>query len=126
MSEAIIPVVNTLITSVVSLAVAFGTWHVTIKKDREKQVEEVKTILNEHREEYISGIRDVKDDVSQVQATVQSQIGIIEYEIKTLSDRVDKHNNVLERTYDLENVVAVQREQIRNLTDNVDAIRRNN
>ena len=123
MTEAMIPVVNTVISSGISLLVAFGTWHVTMKKDREKQVEQVKAILNEHREEYLSGIRDVKDDVSQVQATMQNQTGIIELKLNTLSDRVDKHNNLVERMYHLEESDAVRQEQIRILAGNIDSMK---
>lgn len=123
MTETMIPVVNTLISSGISLIVAFGTWHVTMKKDREKQVEQVKAILNEHREEYLSGIRDVKDDVSQVQATMQNQTGIIELKLNTLSDRVDKHNNLVERMYHLEESDAVRQEQIRILAGNIDSMK---
>ena len=118
-----IPVVNTVISSGISLLVAFGTWHVTMNKDREKQVEQVKAILNEHREEYLSGIRDVKDDVSQVQATMQNQTGIIELKLNTLSERVDKHNNLVERMYHLEESDAVRQEQIRILAGNIDSMK---
>jgi hypothetical protein len=116
MSDAII---TALISAVSSLVVAFGTWHLSIKKDREKQTEEIKGVLSDHREEYLSGIRSVQDDISKVNATVQNQISIVELEIKTLSDRVDKHNNVIERTYRLEQESAVQAEQIRNLQGKV-------
>lgn len=123
MTEAMIPVLNTVISSGISLLVAFGTWHVTMKKDREKQVEEVKTILNSHREEYLSGIRSVQDDVTQVNATVQQQIGIIELKLDTLNERVDKHNNLVERMYHLEECDAVRQEQIRILAGNIDTMR---
>ena len=112
MTEVYIPVVNTLISSGISLAVAFGTWHVTMKKDREKQVDEVKEILNKHREEYLKGIRDVQDDVTNVNATIQTEIAVIDEKISTLSDRVEKHNNVIERTYALETRLAVIEERV--------------
>lgn len=114
MSDAII---TAIISAVSSLIVAFGTWNISIKKDREKQTEELKCILSDHREEYLSGIRSVQDDISKVNATVQNQIAIVEYEIKTLSDRVDKHNNVIERTYKLEQKTAVQDEQIKHIME---------
>ena len=63
MTEAYIPIVNTLISSGISLIVAFGTWHVTMKKDREKQTEEVKQVLDKHREENLSRIQELKDEV---------------------------------------------------------------
>ena len=122
MSDAYIPVLNTIISSAISLIVAFGTWHVSMKKDREKQMDEVKDMLMEHREEYLSGIRSVQDDISQVQSTVQNQIGIIEYEIKTLSDRVDKHNNLIERTYKLEKDSALQDEQLTDMRRRIEKL----
>lgn len=123
MTETMIPIVNTLISSGISLLVAFGTWHITMKKDREKQVDEVKEVLNKHREEYLSGIRSVQDDVTQVNATVQQQIGIIELKLDTLNERVDKHNNLVERMYHLEESDAVRQEQIRILAGNIDTMR---
>ena len=124
MTEAYIPVLNTLITSGISLAVAFGTWHVTIRKDREKQTEEVKKILNDHREEYLSGIQDVKDEVKSVKSTVELNQALTNEKIDTLSERVEKHNGVIERTFKLETEMAVAKEEIGVIKNNVDAIRR--
>lgn len=113
MSDAYIPVLNTIITSLISLFVAFGTWHVSMKKDREKQMDEVKDMLMDHREEYLSGIREVQDDITQINATVQNQISIIDVKLDTLSDRVERHNQVIDRTYALERQTALHDEQIR-------------
>lgn len=123
MTEAYIPLVNTVISSAISLAVAFGTWHVSMKKDREKQVEEVKKILDNHREEYLTGIRDVKDEVSESKATVQTYIAVTNEKIDTLSDRVERHNNVIERTYKLETDMAVAKEEINIIKGNVDRMK---
>lgn len=117
MNDAII---TTLISSGMSLLIAFGTWHVSMKKDREKQTEEVKNMLTTHREEYLSGVRSVQEDITQVQSTVQNQVSLIEYEIKTLSDRVNKHNEVIERTFNLEKNTALHEEQIKNINQRID------
>lgn len=117
MSETII---TTLITAVSTLLVTFVTCYFTIRKDREKQVEEIKGILNKHREEYLSGIRDVQDDITHVNSTVQQQIAIIELKIDTLSERVDKHNSVIERTFKLEQQTAVHEEKIRVANHRID------
>ena len=124
MTETFIPVLDTVITAGMSLIVAFGTWHVSMKKDREKQTEEVKKLLNDHREEYLSGIQDVKDEVSDSKATVQTYIAVTNEKIDTLSARVERHNNVIERTYKLETEMAVAKEEIGIIKGNVDAIRR--
>lgn len=110
MSEAVI---TTIISTIASLIVAFGTWTVTMKKDREKQMDEIKTILNAHRDEYLGKIRDVQDDITQVNSTVQQQIAVIDVKIGELSDRVERHNNVIERTFKLEQTTAVHEEKIR-------------
>lgn len=110
MSEAII---TAIISAVASLVVAFGTWHVSLKKDRETQMNAIKDVLNAHRDEYLAKIRDVQDDITGVNATVQTQIALIDERISTLSDRVERHNQVIDRTYRLEQQTAVQEEQIR-------------
>lgn len=38
---------------------------------------------------------------------------LMEYKLEELTKRVDKHNNVVERTYSLEQKVVVQEEQIK-------------
>lgn len=110
-----VPILNTLISSGVSLLVAFGTWHISMKKDRKEQTDEVKTLLNQHREEYLSGIRSVQDDITQINATVQNQISIIDVKLDTLSERVERHNQVIDRTYALERDSALHEEQITNM-----------
>lgn len=38
---------------------------------------------------------------------------LIEYRLKKLEEKVDKHNNLIDRTYKLEELTAVQEEQIK-------------
>lgn len=38
---------------------------------------------------------------------------LMEYKLEELTKRVDKHNNVIERTYSLEQELSVQQEQIK-------------
>lgn len=38
---------------------------------------------------------------------------LISYKLDELTKRVDKHNNIIERTYKLEELTAVQEEQIK-------------
>lgn len=83
-----------LISGAVTLLVSIGTWHVTAKKDR-----------TENKQLILKNIEDLKDDISAVNATVQQQIAVIDVKIETLSQRVEKHNNVIERTYKLEQAV---------------------
>jgi len=43
----------------------------------------------------------------------EKTVALIEYKIDELTKRVDKHNNVIERTYILEQAKAVQEEQLK-------------
>lgn len=53
--------------------------------------------------------------VSLVNSRYQSNATrkLIEYKIDELTKRVDKHNNVVERTYKLEELTALQEEKIK-------------
>lgn len=44
--------------------------------------------------------------------TGNKTIALLEYRLKTLEEKVDKHNQVIERTYELEKRMAIVDEQI--------------
>lgn len=117
MSEAII---TALISAVASLMVAFGTWHISMKKERDKSTEDLKEVLEAHREEYLNKIRDVQDDISKVNATVQQQIAVIEVKMDTLSERVEKHNGIYDKTMQLQQDVALHEEKIKVANHRID------
>lgn len=52
---------------------------------------------------------------AEIRAEEQQQkfMSLMEYKLDELSKRVDKHNNVVERTFDLERELSVQKEQIK-------------
>jgi hypothetical protein len=43
----------------------------------------------------------------------EETINMIDYKLEELTKRVDKHNNVIERTYKLEELTALQEEKIK-------------
>lgn len=49
--------------------------------------------------------------VSMVQN--RKNTALIEYRLKMLEQKVDKHNNVIERTYELEKQMAIVQEEIK-------------
>lgn len=51
-------------------------------------------------------------------------IALIEYKIDQLSERVNKHNNVIERTYKLEEVTALQEEKLKVANHRIDDLER--
>lgn len=100
-----ISIINTIITGAVTLLVSFGTWHLSMKKDRDKIKEDLSKAINDNHDEYSKGIQEIKDDLSDMGASLQQKIAVIEVQIDTLSDRVEKHNQVMERTFKLEQAV---------------------
>jgi len=107
-------VITAIISAVTTLIVSMGTWHLTAKQARKKETEELKAIIESYRDELRGKFELLKDEVTQINASVQQQIAQVEWKIDTLSQRVEKHNNVIDRTYKLENQTNVQEEQIKN------------
>ena len=89
-------IITALISGFTTLLVAIGTWLVTAKKDRA-----------ENKEFLMKSINEVKDDITGINANVQQHIAIIDLKIDELSNRVEKHNNVIERTYALEKAMGI-------------------
>lgn len=55
----------------------------------------------------------------------QSQtIGLIEYKLNELSERVDKHNNLIERTYKLEQQQSLTEERMKVANHRIDDLER--
>lgn len=46
-------------------------------------------------------------------ASAEKSRALMEYQLGELTKRVEKHNNVIERTYKLEELTAVQTEQLK-------------
>jgi outer membrane murein-binding lipoprotein Lpp len=88
-------IICALISGAVTLIGSLTTWRITAKKDQD----ETRRMLK-------ADIEDLKEDVTGINATIQQQIAVIDVKIETLSNRVEKHNNVIERTYKLEQAVT--------------------
>lgn len=56
----------------------------------------------------------------RLEAQLDKQTALLEQRLGTLSDRVEKHNNVIERTYKLEELTALQEEKIKVTNHRID------
>lgn len=108
MNPESIEIIKTLITAGTTLLVSLGTWHVSMRQYRAKNEGMVK-----------DAIEDVKDTVTKTNASTQEHLAIIDLEIKTLSERVEKHNRVIERTFDLEKSVALNSQEINHIKEQI-------
>lgn len=102
-------IITAIISAVTTLLVSLGTWHISMYQYRAKNMSMVDNAISE-----------VKDTVTANISDIQSHLAIIDLEIKTLSDRVEKHNGVIERTHKLEQDTAVQAEQIKVANHRID------
>lgn len=102
-------IVTALISAVTTLIISIGTWMVSMRNYRHKTQEDISKAID-----------DVKDTVTSNNADIQQHLSIIDLKIGTLSDRVEKHNGVIERTYKLEQESAVHTEQIKVANHRID------
>ena len=117
-----------LIAGCVTLLTSIGSFQVSVRKDREKAKEELKAELIKYHEknrEEIQNIRDkdlreIRDDVSNMGANLQSKMSLIELslnhareDINKLSARVDKHNNFEGRIIALEDADKLLDEKVK-------------
>ena len=107
-----------------ALIASIGSFQLSTKRDREKWKNDLKaeliTYLNKNREEIEkirqndlkeirNDITQTRDDITQMGANLQQKIAIVELnqshmreDVVVLSNRVEKHNGVIEKTYRLE------------------------
>lgn len=117
-----------LIAGAVTLLTSIGSFQVSVRKDREKAKEELKAELIKYHEknrEEIQNIREkdlreIRDDVSNMGASLQSKMSLIELslnhareDINKLSLRVDKHNNFEGRIIALEDADKLLDEKVK-------------
>lgn len=101
-------VITAIISAVTTLIVSIGTWQVANRDSRRKSEEAMRNMLDEH-----------KDEITQTVSSIQEHISIIDLKIETLSDRVDKHNNLVDRMYRVENRTDLQDKDIEHLKEKI-------
>lgn len=60
----------------------------------------------------------------KLEAQLDKQTALLEQRLGQLSERVEKHNNVIERTYKLEELTALQEEKIKVANHRIDDLER--
>ena len=88
-------VIGAIVTQIGAILIASGGWYFGAKRDREKT-----------REAMLNEMQKVRGDLTDMGANLQQKISIIELSLShtnenllVLSDRTDKHNQVIERVY---------------------------
>ena len=61
----------------------------------------------------------------KLEAQLDKQTALLEQRLGQLSERVEKHNSVIERTYKLEELTALQEEKIKVANYRIDDLEKN-
>lgn len=106
-----------IVTALISSGVVLTGYILVDRREKNKQLdrfkEDVLNTLNKHREEYLNGISDVKDDISDMRAVYQQSQAIIELKIDSLEKKQDAHNGLISRMYAVESTQKLQEEQLK-------------
>ena len=117
MSDTIVVGILTFIASIVSAAfVSIG--------NRNKTIDAVKEELRGVREESKATDQEMHADILLFKQETSGALDLIRKDITTLSNRVEKHNSVIERVFKLEQDAAVMEEKQRVANHRIDDLER--
>lgn len=101
-------ILSAIISGAVTLVVCILNNNYQRKRDektREAAKEQEQADITVHLEE-------IKDAQNDSKTQIQNEIEMVKYQLSELTKRVEKHNNVIERTYELEKRTEIQEEKI--------------
>lgn len=114
---AIISGVVALVGSILTFIVAMKQIQTKQREEQAKQIEQLRSDLNrkleEHRTEYIDGITEIKEKISDMKAAYQHTSTVMELKIDALEKKQDVHNSLISRMYEVEKRTDLQEEMIK-------------
>ena len=110
-------VITAIISAATTLIVSIGTWQISNRDSRRRQEEAMRRMLEEHKEDTRKRIGELKDEITRFDSQVQERLAVLELSMKTLSERVNHHNDLVDRMYKVEKRTDIQDEQIANLKE---------
>lgn len=82
-----------------------------IKNEQSKDLEafkhEMRKTMSDVQDNYAKSLSEILSMVTDLKASYQQSIAIIQLQIENLEKKQDKHNSIIERTYKLEEQMAV-------------------
>ena len=116
MNESIIQIISIFSSSFVALAVCLINNRYQQNKTLQEVSEKQNNEFRDFKDTHSSDINDIKMLISEVKAEYRQQISLLTERIDVLSERVEKHNNVMEKVYDLQ-TLAVKMGEIQKRAD---------
>lgn len=104
---AIIGAVVTLLCGVLTFIPAMKKIKNEQSKDLEAFKHEMRKTMSDVQDNYAKSLSEILSMVTDLKASYQQSIAIIQLQIETLEKKQDKHNSIIERTYKLEEQIAV-------------------
>lgn len=104
---AIIGGVVTLLCGVLTFIPAMKKIKNEQSKDLEAFKHEMRKTMSDVQDNYAKSLSEILSMVTDLKASYQQSIAIIQLQIENLEKKQDKHNSIIERTYKLEEQMAV-------------------
>lgn len=90
------------------------------KKKLEEVTQTLQDTMTDMRTEYLKRIDDVEKAIAKSESMYHQTTSVIDLKIESLERAQNKHNNLIERMYKLEEATAVQTEQIKVANHRID------
>lgn len=115
--SGVVALVGSLVGSILTFIISMKQIQNKQREEQAKQLEQLRSDLNkkleEHRTEYIEGITDIKEKISDVKTAYQHTSIVMELKIDALEKKQDVHNNLISRMYEVEKRTDLQEEMIK-------------
>lgn len=112
-SEIVGKIVTGLITALSAFVVCLLNNYFQNKREGAKRDAMIREQIEAFRDDIISQINQIKASHDQLESTFKFEFSMIKKDIESLSAKQDAYNNVIARTYALEQKQAVQEECIK-------------
>lgn len=111
---------DTVIVGILTFLSSVGSAAIVSIGNRNKTIEAVKEELRGVREESKATDEEMHSDILMLGQQTENGLALVRKDISTLTERVERHNGVVERVYKLEQDTAVQTEQIKVANHRID------
>ena len=115
MEQLIISLISASVSSIAAIVVCLLNNHAQLRKrdiEQDKHITEIKEELNKQ----ISDVKtELREQMMELNAAYQQSVAVITVKLDDLDKKQEKHNKVIERTYNLESYTKLLDERVKHL-----------
>lgn len=108
-----ISVIPAIISAAAAIIVCLINNHLQRKRDESKRAAEKEQQQADLKADLTAHLKEVIANQNESTSQIHNEIEMIRYQLSELAKHVDKHNKVIERTYELEKRTELQEEKIK-------------